>query len=262
MAHGAEMLDRRLGSDSRHAPVSPGATCARDFRAMWDEGSDWWAPHLKEDKNRRLQVFPLVLEMLGELKHRRLLDAGCGEGTFARLLADAGSTVTGIDFSRLLDFAVEEEALRPRGIHYLKADLTDLRESVPRGFDAAVCNLVLHCLPELDPVLQSLRAQLRPGGVLVVSDLHPETFPHYSRAWTVCARVGGNEYRYQLGADSPALRLFLHSMDELESAFDRNGLVCRERQAPSAPSCAQMDAALPQFVYYRLQDKGGFPELT
>src|SRR5258708_11557652 len=110
------------------APLVNNTTCIIQSRSqMWDEAAEWWAGHLKEDKNRRLQVFPVVLRLLGEVPGVRVLDAGCGEGSFARLLADAGANVTGVDFSRLLDAALEEERRQPRGIHYIEADLADLQ---------------------------------------------------------------------------------------------------------------------------------------
>ena len=221
---------------------------------MWDRAAGWWAQHLREDKNRRLQVFPLVLQLLGDPKGFEVLDAGCGEGTFARMLADAGCTVTGVDFSRLLDVAQDYETQEPRGIRYIKANLAHLGTVLPMpgSFDAVVCNLVLHCFPRIDTVLRALHAQLKPGGSLVVSDLHPETFPFFSRVWTSCVGAGGNEYRYTLSADCPELTLFLHGTEELEAAFERNGFACLESLAPAAPG-AGPDAGLPQFIYYRLQ---------
>jgi 2-polyprenyl-3-methyl-5-hydroxy-6-metoxy-1,4-benzoquinol methylase len=225
---------------------------------MWDRAADWWAGHLQEDKNRRLQVFPTVLRLLAEPRGLRVLDAGCGEGSFARILAEAGSAVTGVDFSRLLDVALEYESHRPLGVRYVKADLGDLNPLLRRGeaFDAVVCNLVLHCIPVLDPVLRSLYAQLKPGGLLVISDLHPDTFAHFSRAWTSCMQIRTNEYRYTLSADCPELTLFLHSRPELESALARSGFSLLERLT----SAAAGNADLPQFVYYRLQK--ALPEHT
>lgn len=221
---------------------------------MWDRAAGWWAQHLREDKNRRLQVFPQVLQLLGDPKGLEVLDAGCGEGTFARMLADAGSTVTGVDFSRLLDVAEDYEIQEPRGVRYIKANLAHLGRvlPIPASFDVVVCNLVLHCFPCLDTVLRTLHAQLKPGGSLVVSDLHPETFAYFSRAWTSCVGAGGKQYRYTLSPDCPELTLFLHATAELEAAFERSGFVSMENFAPSAPGTGP-DAGLPQFVYYRLQ---------
>jgi 2-polyprenyl-3-methyl-5-hydroxy-6-metoxy-1,4-benzoquinol methylase len=42
---------------------------------------------------------PAVLRLLGDVAGQRLLDAGCGSGEHARVLADRGAVVTGIDAS-------------------------------------------------------------------------------------------------------------------------------------------------------------------
>ena len=47
-----------------------------------------------------------LLELLGDLPGRRVLDAGCGEGYLARALTTGGAEVTGIDLStRLIELA-------------------------------------------------------------------------------------------------------------------------------------------------------------
>jgi 2-polyprenyl-3-methyl-5-hydroxy-6-metoxy-1,4-benzoquinol methylase len=124
------------------------------------------------------------------------------------------------------------------------------------GFDAVICNLVLHCVNDLDPVLRVLHGQLRPAGTLIVSDLHPATFAVFSKAWTTCVSAGGNKFRYTLSPDCPELTLFLHERDQLEAAFARNGFELVERLSPASPG-----ADLAQFLYYRLRSVSREPEL-
>jgi 2-polyprenyl-3-methyl-5-hydroxy-6-metoxy-1,4-benzoquinol methylase len=254
MADRTHVLERRAAEDATNESLALMRVLESDLQAMWDRAADWWASHLRKDKNRRLQVFPLALELLGPVRGRNVLDAGCGEGSFARLLADAGATVTGVDFSRLLDIGMEQEAREPRGIRFIKSSLAGLAAVLPEAgtFDAAVCNLVPHCLPDLEPALRAIHAQLKPGGVLVLSDFHPDTFEVFSRAWTACVPVGGIEYRYTLSADCPELTLFLHPLPSLVSACQRCGFEPGEILAPAAPSHG-VDATLPQFVFLRLR---------
>ena len=254
MSNASNLLECRAGMNPSTVTPDPAHALDRDLQAMWDQAADWWAAHLRQDKNRRLQVFPLVLELLGDVAGRRVLDAGCGEGSFARLLAERGAEVTGVDFSRLLDSAIAQETESPRGIRYVKTGLASLDSAVPGGsFDAVVCNLVLHCLPDLEPALKSLAGQLKPGGLLVLSDFHPDTFSVFSRAWTECVPVGGIEFRYTLSTDCPELTLFLHSLEALTSACQRCGFTPVDTLAPAAPCPAAADASLPQFLYLRLR---------
>jgi 2-polyprenyl-3-methyl-5-hydroxy-6-metoxy-1,4-benzoquinol methylase len=232
--------------------ISP--SLSSDGSAMWDQAAGWWTEHLPQDKNRRLQVFPTLLELLGDVHGRRILDAGCGEGSFARLLAAHGAQVCGVDFSRIIESAVAEELREPRGIRYLRTDIARLPGlALGRGFDHIVCNLMLHCCSDIAPILDALHSQLRPGGSMVVADLHPETFGEYSQAWTRCVPIGTGEYRYTLSPNCPELVLHLHSLPALERAFAQSGFICEKRQCPPALSSRHIRPGHPQFVYYLLR---------
>ncbi len=53
-----------------------------------------------------LGIVPHLLDLLGDVSDRVVLDAGCGEGYLARILAARGARVTGIDLSpRLIALA-------------------------------------------------------------------------------------------------------------------------------------------------------------
>src|SRR5438034_418000 len=66
-------------------------------------------------------IFARMLELLGDLAGREVLDAACGEGYFSRVLAARGARVTGLDLSpRLIAMA---RAKDPDGaIDYREAD--------------------------------------------------------------------------------------------------------------------------------------------
>ena len=46
------------------------------------------------DFSKRHLVNPVLLRMLGDASGRRVLDAGCGNGYFSRMLARRGASVT------------------------------------------------------------------------------------------------------------------------------------------------------------------------
>ena len=70
-----------------------------------------------------LGILPCLLELLGDVTGRSVLDAGCGEGYLARVLAGRGARVTGIDLSpRLIEIAREKDTAGE--IDYRVADLS------------------------------------------------------------------------------------------------------------------------------------------
>lgn len=114
-------------------------------------------------------------EVLHLTEGSRVLDAPCGYGRISRALAERGVQVLGVDLSS--DLLAEAERRRgdlaPERLRYLHHDLrTPLAES---GFDAAL-NIFssLGYGSETDDiaVLSTLRAAVRPGGLVFVETLH------------------------------------------------------------------------------------------
>lgn len=119
-----------------------------------------------------LGILPHLLDLLGDLTDRKVLDAGCGEGYLARALAARGARVTGIDLSpRLIALARERD---PRGeIAYRVADLSaPLPEDAGR-FEAIASYLVLNDVEEYRGFATTLAAALAPGGRLVLALNNP-----------------------------------------------------------------------------------------
>ncbi|MEU6427155.1 class I SAM-dependent methyltransferase [Microbispora sp. NPDC046973] len=98
------------------------------------------------------------------------LDAACGTGRMAGLLAERGHRVLGVDGSP--DMLARARARAPLG-RFLLGDLRDL--PVPDdAVDLVVCSLALTHVPALGPVMTEFARVLRPGGHLLISDMHPE----------------------------------------------------------------------------------------
>jgi SAM-dependent methyltransferase len=91
-----------------------------------------------------------------------VLEVGCGRGEVAERLMRLGYHVTAIDVNQS---AVA--ATRRRGVPAVRADI---RTFQAEPFDSILCIFSLHHLSPLSVVGDKLRALLRPGGRLLVSD--------------------------------------------------------------------------------------------
>ena len=88
-----------------------------------------------------------------------ILDAGCGEGRFARQMAERGAKVTAFDLSeRMIANALKGEAEKPLGIDYSLADMTDLSRFADASFDIALSYLSLIDVEDYDVALNESRA--------------------------------------------------------------------------------------------------------
>jgi len=113
---------------------------------------------------------PVIKEILDQLPAGPSLDAACGTGRIADLLSQRGHQVVGVDSSpEMLDLA---RARVPAG-EFRLGDLTQLPVN-DASVDLVVCCLASTHVPDLRPVMAQFARVLRPGGHLVISDIHPE----------------------------------------------------------------------------------------
>ncbi|MFG3577326.1 class I SAM-dependent methyltransferase [Micromonospora chersina] len=133
------------------------------------DGYATWAETYDQPGNPLIDVEePVVRKILGGLPPGRALDAACGTGRYAEWLAGRGHRVTGVDTSP--EMLGRARAKVPGG-DFLLGDLRALPVS-ESAFDVVVCGLALAHVAELPEVLAEFARVLRPGGHLVVSDIH------------------------------------------------------------------------------------------
>src|SRR3954470_18411537 len=73
----------------------------------WTASAEAWIALAPEHATRTLLLDPAVLAECGDLQGKRVLDAGCGEGRFCRILAGRGAQAVGLDpIAPLLDAAL------------------------------------------------------------------------------------------------------------------------------------------------------------
>jgi SAM-dependent methyltransferase len=132
-------------------------------------GYDLWSRTYDEP----LRLFPIeeprVHELLGGLAPCRVLDAACGTGRHSAWLASRGHEVTGMDASAAM--LARGRAKLPH-VRFQQGDLTAL-PLADSSVDAALCALAMVHLPDVRPAVAELARAVRPGGMIVISDVHP-----------------------------------------------------------------------------------------
>jgi 2-polyprenyl-3-methyl-5-hydroxy-6-metoxy-1,4-benzoquinol methylase len=145
-------------------------------RASWDSAAKWWTSRYsaRGDVNREWVIDPALFRLLGDVNGKRILDAGCGSGYLARILAAKGAKVVGVDHSsKLLEVARREERKAPLGAQFRKADLARLSSLARGSFDVIVSNVVMQDVVAFDKAFREFHRVLRPEGRLLFSVTHP-----------------------------------------------------------------------------------------
>ncbi len=124
---------------------------------------------------RRTVIDPIIFDRLGDVKGRRILDAGCGNGYLVHKLAEQGADVVGIDSSAVM---VARARQNFPGQQFQVGSISQPLDFSPRSFDAIVCSMVLQDVAEPETALSELRRLLDPKGALVLAIPHPSfAFP-------------------------------------------------------------------------------------
>jgi 2-polyprenyl-3-methyl-5-hydroxy-6-metoxy-1,4-benzoquinol methylase len=144
----------------------------------WEALAGWWDETTGEaDEFHRRLVIPATDRLLELRPGERVLEVACGNGGYARHLAEQGAEVVAFDASGpLIELARRKTTRWNDHISYHHLDATNeaaLRALGERRYDAAVSKMALMDMAVIQPLLSALAVLLRPGGRFVFSVVHP-----------------------------------------------------------------------------------------
>jgi ubiquinone/menaquinone biosynthesis C-methylase UbiE len=145
-----------------------------DLRREWVKLAPAWIGEMRQGRNphRNGLLDSSMLASCGTVHGLRVLDCGCGEGRFSRMLLQQGAAhVLGLDLCPAMIEAAQE--LRSCGDEYRVADVQDLGFLTDGSFDMAVSYLNQCDLPDVQANTREVFRVLKPGGRFVVSNIHP-----------------------------------------------------------------------------------------
>ncbi len=167
-------------------------------------------------------ILPHLLDLLGDVSGRMVLDAGCGEGYLARILTARGAHVTGIDLSpRLIALA---RAKDPAGrIAYRVADLSGPLPEHRECFDVVVSYMVLNDVEDHQGFAATLGQVLKSGGCVVLAFNNPYAYV-VRRRISAAYFASGTIHPSGLGSAGVNVSFYHRTLGEYLDAFLAAGL--------------------------------------
>lgn len=146
-----------------------------DVRSAWDELAAYWDERMEAGATwQRHLIQPSVEHLLRIERGDRVLEIACGNGEFARRMAEAGGHVLATDFSEGM---LERARSHGGDVEYRSADATNeealLALGPPASFDAVVSNMAIMDMESIEPMVAASSRLLKPTGRFVFSTLHP-----------------------------------------------------------------------------------------
>ena len=107
--------------------------------------------------------------LLPTLSGSTILDLACGTGRYALIARQHGA-------GRVIALDNSEAMLRVSSLIGAACATTEAIPLASQSVDGIVCGLALGHLPRLEPTLKEMGRVLKPGGWLLLSDVHPFIF--------------------------------------------------------------------------------------
>lgn len=140
--------------------------------AQYDPFADEYEQHASEAPYNALYDRPATLALAGDVRGRRVLDAGCGPGLYLQALLRSGAHAQGCDASERM-IELTRRRVGPAvdlHVHSLDRRLGWLDDD---SIDLVVCALAYHYVNDRRVFLDEVLRVLAPGGRLVISTHHP-----------------------------------------------------------------------------------------
>jgi 2-polyprenyl-3-methyl-5-hydroxy-6-metoxy-1,4-benzoquinol methylase len=155
------------------------STVNEETRDIWNQNAAFWDQRAGDSglPMQRTIIDPVTERLLDLQPGERVLDIACGNGAFARRMAQRGASVVACDFSEAFVAHAKERTVEDKDhIEYHVVDATNETQLLALGtqsFDAAVCTMGLMDMPVIEPLFSALGKLLNPGGQFVFSITHP-----------------------------------------------------------------------------------------
>ena len=148
-------------------------TCYEEFAEDYEQWEEFKIVTQAEER--------ALLNLVGDVRAKDILDVGCGAGRYTERFENLGASIIGIDFSKKM---IQKAKARTRMASYVVADATHLPFK-DKMFHIVLSALVVNHIRDLKRFLTETLRACRRGGELIISAVwregtrEVEEFPEY-----------------------------------------------------------------------------------
>ncbi len=141
----------------------------------WDNIAELYNNHVKRegDVYHKTYINPKIIELLGDVKDKKILDLACGNGYFTEILANKSAITFGVDYSeKLIDFAKAQKKVNA----IYTVGKSDSLEFTDNYFDSIIINMALQDIENIEGTFSEAYRVLKKDGSFIFSIPHPAFF--------------------------------------------------------------------------------------
>ncbi|MCJ7664232.1 MAG: class I SAM-dependent methyltransferase [Desulfobacterales bacterium] len=242
---------------SKEKLVSPDAISQEDAIKGWNAAGEEFASRFEKQEEffHKYMINPTILDLVGAVEGKAVLDVACGEGHFSRKLAELAKgniQITGIDASEtLIEIAKRRNKAFSNCITFQVGDASRMEQVPSKAFDIAICNMALMFIKRYEDAIHEVARVLKAGGIFVFSLLHPcfltpgsdwiMDHPHVTGKGK---RIGWktDNYHLRLAArdvmfvcDTQETYYFCRTLEDYVRALRKQGFVLTDLREPLPP---------------------------
>jgi ubiquinone/menaquinone biosynthesis C-methylase UbiE len=241
--------DKLVSADtiSQEEAIQGWNAAGEEFASRFEKHEEFFHKHM---------INPTILDLLGPVEGKAVLDVACGEGHFSRKLAEQAKEnirITGIDASEtLIEIAKRRNKDFSNCITFQVGDASRMEQVPSKTFDIAICNMALMFIKRYEDAIHEVARILKPRGIFVFSLLHP-CFLTPGSDWIMDDTCGAEKGKKRIGwkTDNYHLRLaardvmfvcdtqetyyFCRTLEDYVRTLRKNGFIVTDLREPLPP---------------------------
>jgi len=218
----------------------------QDSLSQWDNAANWYDQNMGEmgDNLNRTIIRPLILDLLGDLSEKTLLDVGCGSGYLTAEFANNAEKVVGTDFSANFISICRQKYKDRTNLDFIEHDITAPFQFDDASFNTISCKMVLQYVQDVHIFATEAMRLLKDRGELVIVVDHPFRAAYFNTQSEdgPISNLFSNEPRIKVGLwGKTELTWYARTTSDYIQLFIDAGLSLAEIREP----LAQVDSSNP-----------------